>query len=100
MLSEHRDYHGGIFRALALVNGRRVGWHQHIEFAKAITDRAAIESHSNLTNLGINAIDGANVAVVNLFVVVVLDLHHLITGCKGPAESLNFFVARGIKRRL
>ena len=44
------------------VNGRRVGRHQHIEFAKAIPDRAAVESHSNLTNLGINAMDGANVA--------------------------------------
>jgi hypothetical protein len=64
MLGEHRDYHGGIFRSLALVNGRRVGRHQHVEFAKAISDRAAVESHSNLTNLGINAMDGADVAVV------------------------------------
>jgi hypothetical protein len=61
------------------------------------TAKAAVESHSNLTNLGINAIDGANVAVVNLFVVVVLDLHHLVASRKGPAKSLNFFVACEIK---
>src|SRR6516164_5444392 len=44
--------------------------------------------------------DGANLAVVNLFVVVVLDLHHLVASRKGPAKSLDLFVARGIKRRL
>ena len=46
VLSEHRDYHGGIFRSLALVNGRRVGRHQHVEFAKAISDRAAVEAQA------------------------------------------------------
>jgi hypothetical protein len=48
----------------------------------------------------INAMDGTNVAVVNFFVVIVLDLHDLVASRKGPAKLLNFFVARGIKRRL
>ena len=36
MLRHHRDHHGGVFRALALVDGRRVGRHQCVEFAEAI----------------------------------------------------------------
>jgi hypothetical protein len=44
MLSEHRDDHGGIFRSLALVNGSRVGRHQHVQFAEPISDGPAIEA--------------------------------------------------------
>jgi hypothetical protein len=35
MLGHDRDHDGGIFQALALVNGRRVGRHQGVEFAEA-----------------------------------------------------------------
>jgi hypothetical protein len=40
MLGEHWDDHGGIFRPLALVNGRRIGRHQYIESPnRYVTDR-------------------------------------------------------------
>src|SRR5207245_10013903 len=38
--------------------------------------------------LGIDIVDVANIAVVDLLVVVVLDLHHLVARRKGPAETL------------
>jgi hypothetical protein len=67
MLGEHWDDDGGIFRFLALVNGRCVGRDQHIEFPESIDDGAAVEAHSDLPRVAVNIIDGADVAVVDLF---------------------------------
>src|ERR1700758_3901145 len=53
MLRRQRDDHGGVFRALALMNCRRVGEHQLIELAKAIGDFAAIEVDVKLAFLQI-----------------------------------------------
>src|SRR6516225_6385424 len=100
MLREDWDNHGGIFRPLALVNGRRVGRHQHIEFTESVLDGSAVEANSNFPRIDVDIVDGADVAVVDLLVVVVLDLHHLVAGCESPAESFNFAVAGEIKRRL
>ena len=50
--------------------------------------------------VGINIVDIADVAVIDLLVVVVLDLHHLVAGRKGPAEPLDLALAGGIQRRL
>src|SRR6478736_4101309 len=72
MLGEHRDDHGGIFRTLALVDGRSVGGHQHVELAKSVCDGPAIKAGNELARIGINVVDDANVAVVDLLFVVVL----------------------------
>src|SRR5215469_14449712 len=100
MLREYWDDHGGIFRPLAFVNGRRVGRHQHIEFTESVLDGSAVEANSNFPRVDVDIIDGANVAVVALLVVVVLDLHHLVARRKDPTESFNFAVAGGIERCL
>src|SRR5262249_23360854 len=89
MLSEYWDDHGGIFRPLAFVNGRRVRRHQRIEFTESVRDGPAIEANNYLARVGGNIVDGADVAVVDLLVVVVLDLHDLIAGRKGPTEPLD-----------
>src|SRR5215813_1076757 len=62
MLGEHRDYHRGIFGSLALVNGRRVGRHQHVQLAESISDGPAIEAHSDLARVGFNIVDVADIA--------------------------------------
>src|SRR5215469_17383043 len=59
MLSQHWDYHGGIFRPLAFVNGRRVGRHQHIEFAESVLDGTAVEANSNFPRIDVDIVDGA-----------------------------------------
>src|SRR5262249_48137439 len=100
MLSEYWDDHGGIFRPPAFVNGRRVRRHQRIEFTESVRDGPAIEANNYLARVGGNIVDGADVAVVDLLVVVVLDLHDLIAGRKGPTEPLDLAVASGIERRL
>jgi len=68
------------------VTGRRVGRHHHIEFTESVLDGSAVEANSNVPRIDVDIIDGADVAVVNLLVVVVLDLHHLVAGCESPAE--------------
>src|SRR5208337_3694116 len=45
-------------------------------------------------------VDVADVAVVDLLVVVILDLHDLVAGRKGPAEPLDLAFAGGVQRRL
>jgi hypothetical protein len=63
MLSEHRDNYCGIFRSLALVNGRRVGRYQHVEFAKSIGYGSTVKAYNDLTRVGINIVDVADVAL-------------------------------------
>src|SRR6516225_10918925 len=82
MLGEHGDYHHGIFGSLALVNGRRVGRHQHVQLAESISDGPAIEAHSDLASIGVNIVDVADIAVVDLFFVVVSICITLSPGAK------------------
>jgi hypothetical protein len=63
MLSEHRDDYCRIFRSLALVNGRRVGRYQHVEFPKSIGYGSTVKAYNDLTRVGINIVDVADVAL-------------------------------------
>jgi hypothetical protein len=78
MLGEHRDNHGGIFRTLAFVDGRSVaGTSMSSSPNPCVTDRPS-KFGNELARIGIDVVDGANIAVVDLLFVVVLDLHHLV----------------------
>ena len=59
------------------MDGCRVGQHQLIEFAKAVSEFAAVEVDGKLALLHIDARHDAEVTVVNLLIVVVLDQHDL-----------------------
>jgi DNA-binding Lrp family transcriptional regulator len=100
VLHHDRDDHGRIFRALAFVDGRGVGRHQRVEFAKPVGDGAAVEASGELAVVGINIVDVADVAVIDLLVVVVLDLHYLVAGRKAPTEPLDLALSGGVQRRL
>jgi hypothetical protein len=62
MLCEHRDDHDGIFRALAFVDGRGIGRHQHVEFPKSIGDGATVEARDDLTGIRVDMVDIAAAA--------------------------------------
>ena len=49
VLRHDRNDHGGIFRALAFMDGHGIGRHQHIEFAKPISDGPTIEVEDTAT---------------------------------------------------
>ena len=91
---------GGILRALGFVDRGGVGRDQRVEFAEAVGDGAPVEARNKLARLGVDAVDLADVAIIDLLVVVVLDLHDLVAGRKGPAEALDFVVAGGVESGL
>ena len=68
--------------------------------SKSVSDRSAVEARDKLDHIGIDVVDSADIAVVDLLVVVVLDLHHLIARGKGPAKPLDLPIAGGIERGL
>ena len=57
-----------------------------------MTERPSKLAMSSLSS-GSTSIDIADVAVIDLLVVVVLDLHHLVAGGEGPAEPLDLALA-------
>src|SRR4051812_6366849 len=64
VLRQYGDDHGGILRSLALVDRRRIGQHQRVEFAKPVGDRATVEAGSQLAGFEIDPIDVADIAVI------------------------------------
>ena len=100
VLGQDRNDHGGILRALALVDGGGVGGNQRVKLAEAVGHRAPVEARHEFARLGIDVDDITDVAVVDFLVVVILDLHDLVAGRKGPAETLDLAFAGGVQRRL
>src|SRR5262252_7791428 len=97
MLSTEGDYDGWIFRALALVNRRRVGEHQLIQVAKPVDDLSAVKLDADFAFLHVDARHHAEVAIVDILVVIVLDLHDLVTRAEGPAKPLYADLARRVQ---
>jgi uncharacterized protein (DUF1684 family) len=58
---------------LALVDRRRVGEHQFVEFAKPVGDTAAVEVDAERAFLDVDARDDAEIAVVDFPIVVVFE---------------------------
>ena len=75
------------------MDGGGIGRHQGVEFAKDEHNRAAVEVDRDLAFIRIDIGDGADIAVIDLLVIVVLDLHDLVARRKGPAEALDLLVA-------
>src|SRR5713226_4143485 len=88
------------YSELAFVNRHRVGRHQGVELAKAVGDGAAIEAGRKLCRLGVHIVDVADVAIVDVLVVVVLDLHDLVARREGPAEAFDLARAGWVQRLL
>src|SRR5215475_653548 len=100
MLTHNRDDHGRIFRGLAFVDGCSIGRHQHVEFAKSVSDGPTVKARNDLACVGIDVVDVSDIAVVDLLVIVVLDLHDFVAGSKRPTEALDLVIAGGIERGL
>ena len=100
MLGQHLNDDGRVFRALGLVDRRRIGRHQRVQLAEAVDHLPSIEADSDLTCLRIDPGDKADITVVDLPVVVVLDLHDLVARGVGPAKSLDPWLRLTVQRRL
>ena len=71
--------------------------HEGVELAKAIGDRAPVEARCEFAFLRLNVRHKPDVAIVDLLVIVVLDLHDLVAGRKGPAKPFDLAIAGGIE---
>jgi hypothetical protein len=99
-LGQDRDDDRGLFGALALMNGRSVSRHQGIEFTEAIGDGSTVKTDGQFACVDVDIINGADVAVVDFLLVVVLDLHDFVARREGPAKSLDLAFAGRIERSL
>src|SRR5262249_31815242 len=91
------DYDGWIFRALALVNCRCVGEYQLIQVAKPVDDLTTVKLDDDFAFLHVDARHEAEVAIVDILVVIVLDLHDLVARAEGPAKPLYADLARRVQ---
>jgi hypothetical protein len=70
VLRRQRDHHCRVFRALALVDCRRIREHQLIQLPKTVCDIAAVEIGVELAFLHVDVRHDTEIAVVDLFVVI------------------------------
>ena len=82
------------------MDGCCVGRHQCVELAKPINDRAAVEACGEFAVFETNIVDVAYVAVIDLLVLIVFDLHHFVAGRERPTEALDLALAGGVQSRL
>ena len=81
------------------MDGGRVRGNQYIELAKSIGDGTAVKTGNELARDEIDIFDIADVAVVDLFVIVIFDLHNLVARGECPAEPFDLAITCGIERR-
>ena len=70
VLGEHRNKDRWVFGPLRLMDRHRVGRHQRVEFAEAVGHTAAVERRGEFAHVGVDLVDVADVAVVDLLGVV------------------------------
>jgi hypothetical protein len=76
----------------------RVSEDDLVEFAEGVGDRPAVESR-HLAEFEINGLNETDVAVVNLFVIVIFDLLTLSPIKKGVPNFSTFGSPRGLRAR-
>ena len=84
---EHHD-DGGVFAALALVDGAGVGELQFVQFFVLVGDEFFIEEDGDFPLFLVDAVDDSDVAVEHVLVVVVLDLHDAVAHAPADAHHL------------
>ncbi len=87
MLHQNRHDHNRVFAPLCLVDRCRIGVHQLIQLRNIIGNQPRIKPYRQLSLLRIHRLDDADVPVKNLFVIVILHLHHFIIHTKVHAAA-------------
>ena len=85
-IENHDD--GGVFAALALVDGAGVGELQFVEFVILVGDEFFVEEDGDFAFFFVDAVDDSDVAVKDVLVVIVLDLHDAVADAPFDADHL------------
>jgi hypothetical protein len=94
VLGEDRDDHGGIFRALALVDGGGIGGNQGVKFAESVSHRGPVEAGLEFAHLGIDVVDIADVAVIDFLVGLCQSNGGASLGMARHAETVDLAASR------
>ena len=90
VLGADGDDDAGELAALAFVNRQRIGGLELVELAGFVFDRAlGIEADVQLHGIGVDGGDVADVAIEDLFVVVVVRLDDLVADAEGRLKALD-----------
>jgi hypothetical protein len=99
MLHGEGNDDGGEFGALGFVDGDGIGEREFVEFAEGVGDIALIEADDDLLIDGIDGVNGSDIAIEDLLVVVVFELDDFVADLEAPAEAFDvrFGGASGVK---
>ena len=101
VLAQQRQHHGRVFRALRLVDGDRVGDGQLVQLVGGIGQPAPVDGDLERLARGSMRGDPADIAVVDLALVVVLELHHLVAERRsGSGRASSASGGSGLRWRL
>jgi hypothetical protein len=96
MLSKNGDNHRRVLGALRFMNRYRICQYHFIQISEILGDLPPVKGDGNFLSFKINFGDPANVTIKDFFVIVVLNLHHLVTDSEIPPASRQHLF-RGIK---
>src|SRR5437016_2476178 len=94
VLRGERDHHGWKLRPLGFMDGDRIGKRNLVQFPEVVLRAALLEVDRDLMFGEVDALDGSDIAVAHLLVVVVLGLYHLVPHPEPPPEPLDYGLSR------
>ncbi len=94
VLRQNWNHHHGELRALRLVDAHRVGMDQFVQLRELVTHQRSVEVDGEHMLLQIQRGDAAHVAVEDLAVVVVANLHHAVAHAEDPRAMHGLGFAR------
>ena len=97
VLGQDRDDDGGVLGTLRLVDGGGVGEHNLVQLTELIDNLPAVEIDQDLCFTCVDCGDEPDVTVEGVFLVVVLNLHHLVTDAISEPETLNYWLILSLR---
>jgi hypothetical protein len=86
VLHGYRDHHGWELGALRLVDGDRVGQRGLVQLAEIVGHQSIVVANEELMLNGIDLLNGSDVAVEDLLLVVVFSLNNLVANLEPPSK--------------
>ncbi len=87
----YRDDNAGAFASLVFVDGDGVGEDKFIEVGYVVWYIASVEVYDHILSDSIDLGDTSDIAVEDIFIVIVFDLHHLIANEVFSSEAEKSF---------
>ena len=80
MLCEHRYHHGRVFGTLGFVHRDGISQDNFIEVGKVVLNFSMVKGDQNGFIFCVDALDSADVAIKDQFIIVIFNLHDFVIG--------------------